>query len=164
MDIMDIEESSEIIGILDKISLLGGLNHDDILAILPYIKKTKIEKDKYIFKQGDPPEYIYILTKGQVKLISEIEQVSFELIEYGIGASIGETALIGIQKNSASAYVTVDCECLLISRGALMSLYKSHNKIFGIITLNIAREACRRLSHSENVALHYFYKKEKGNR
>jgi len=48
---------------------------------------------------------------------------------------------------------------IVLSRQALLSIYKQDLELYSILLLNIAREACRRLHHSDEVLLHYVLEK-----
>ncbi|BDU50737.1 cyclic nucleotide-binding domain-containing protein [Haliovirga abyssi] len=151
----------KVVPIINRISIFGGLNDLQLYRIFGVLNSVYYKKDEIIFKQGDSPSNIYIINSGKVKLYFEKENEIFELIEFGVGSCFGETALIGIQPQSATAIATEDVELLIISKKALMKLAKEDKDIFSRVILNIARETCRRLSQAENVELHYFLKKKK---
>ncbi len=77
-----------------------------------------------------------------------------------MGDCFGETAAIGIQPHSASALAVEDTELIVLSRAALLSIFDSDKELFGMLILNIAREACRRLHKSDEIFLHYVRAKE----
>ena len=66
-----------------------------------------------------------------------------------------------ILPHSATALVVEDAELLVLSQEALRTLYREDAPLFGLLILNIAREACRRLQKTDEILLHYA-KPEKG--
>ena len=82
-----------------------------------------------------------------------------ELVEFRAGECFGETAVIAIQQHTASALALEDCDLLVIPREKLFELHGTDPKLFGLLILNIAREACRRLKKTENTMLHYALEK-----
>jgi len=77
------------------------------------------------------------------------------LVVYGVGRCFGETSAIGILPHSASAVAVEDTELIVLSTRALHRLYLEDTKLFGMLILNIAREACRRLHRTDEILLHY---------
>ena len=48
-----------------------------------------------------------------------------------------------------------DTELMILSQKALLELHQTDSELFGILILNIAREACRRLYKTDQILLHY---------
>lgn len=153
---LDIEE---ITPILNKISIFGGLSDKQLHTLFQLLEQVSYKKDEYVFKQGSEPSHIYVVISGTVKIIMEENGTPLELITFSEGHNFGETAVIGIQPHSASALAIENTELIVLSRQALLSLHESDAKLFGILILNIAREACRRIHNADETLLHYFCKK-----
>jgi len=96
---------------------------------------------------------------GKVKIVVDSEIGTLELAELGVGQCLGDTAVIGIQKHTASAIAVEDTELVVLSRSDLLSIYDHDKQLFGLLMMNIAREACRRLQHADEVLLHYVLSK-----
>ena len=146
---------NEVTSILSKIAIFGGLTEEQLSIVFKILKKTTYEKDGLVFKQGDPPSYIYIIESGKIKLFLEEESGGLELIEFGVGDCFGESSLIGIQAHAVSAIATEKTTLIVLSGKALYSLYETNPRIYALILLNIAREISRRLSQADDVLLHY---------
>lgn len=151
-----------VMSILNQISLLGGLTEEQLHRIFPLLGSMRHEKGAVIFEQGGRPTHIYIVQSGCVKMVVDVDGTVMELIEFGTGQCFGETSVIGIQPHSATALAMEDTELIILSRDALHSLYKTDKDIFGMVVLNIAREACRRLYHTDEILLHYALSKNRG--
>jgi CRP/FNR family cyclic AMP-dependent transcriptional regulator len=149
----------EVIPILNKISIFGGLSEKQLYTLFQLLEQVSYKKNEYVFKQGDQPSHIYIVISGTVKLIMEEEGTPLELIAFTQGHNFGETSMLGIQPHSASALAVENTELIILSRKALLSLHETDPELFGILILNIAREACRRIHNTDEVLLHYFCKK-----
>lgn len=149
----------EVLPIISKISIFGGLSDKQLNTLFHLLEQVSYKKDEYVFRRGDEPSQIYIVISGMVKLIMEENGTPLELIAFSEGHNFGETAMLGIQPHSASALATEDTELIVLSRQALLSLHETDPKLFGILILNIAREACRRIHNTDEVLLHYFCKK-----
>lgn len=149
----------QITPILNKISIFGGLSDKQLYTLFQLLKQVSYKADDYIFKQGEEPSHIYVIISGKIKIIIEENGTPLELITFSEGQNFGETSVIGIQPHSASALAMEDTELIVLSRQALLSLAELDAKLFGILILNIAREACRRIHNTDETLLHYFCKK-----
>jgi CRP-like cAMP-binding protein len=154
--LLDIEN---VLPILSKIAILGGLNDKQLYTVFRLLQKVSCNAGEFIFKQGDSPLHIYIIRSGEVKIVADVEETPLEIITFGVGDCFGETAVIGIQAHSASALAVEDTELIVLSRPALLSIFDSDKELFGMLILNIAREACRRLHKTDEILLHYVHVK-----
>ena len=161
LQLCELQDYSEVLCILDKISIFGGLTRKQLGVIFKELKKMSIKKDEVIFTQGGSPGNIYIIQNGGVKIVEELSSESLELIRFSTGDCFGETELIGIFPYIASAVATEDTNLIVFPRKALRVLYKEHLPIFTIIILNIARESCRRLAQADKRMFEMIEKNQK---
>ena len=152
-------DAEKVISVLNKITIFGGLTQKQLFGIFKLLKQVSYSKGELIFEQGSPSSHIYIILSGKVKIFVSEGEISLELIQFKVGESFGETSMIGIQSHSASAIALEDTELIVLSRESLLSIFETEKKLFGILILNIAREACRRLHKTDEVLLHYMHKK-----
>ncbi|OGX37806.1 MAG: hypothetical protein A3D87_00730 [Omnitrophica WOR_2 bacterium RIFCSPHIGHO2_02_FULL_50_17] len=150
--LFDIEN---ILPILNKIAIFGGLSDKQLYTIFRLLQKVSYKAGDFIFKQGDSPSHIYIVRSGRIKIIADADETPLEIITFEVGDCFGETAAIGIQPHSASAVAVEDTELIVLSLAALLSIFDSDKELFGMLILNIAREACRRLHKTDEILLHY---------
>ncbi|MBN2651747.1 MAG: cyclic nucleotide-binding domain-containing protein [Spirochaetales bacterium] len=148
----------EVQAIISKISIFGALSKEQIQTLLDKMEKFYFVEGERIFKQGDPPSNIYVVKSGSVDIRLEKDGDVFFLANLDVGECFGETSVIGIQGHSASAYAKEDTELIILSRQALFGFYEEDPKLFGMVLLNIAREACRRLNRAD-MLLSESYKK-----
>ncbi|TQV84743.1 cyclic nucleotide-binding domain-containing protein [Exilibacterium tricleocarpae] len=141
--------------IMDRISLFGGLSDLQLHSVFPLLKSVRYRAGETIFKQGDRPSYIYIVVSGKVRLAFDLQQHPLSETEFAPGASFGETSVIGIQAHCASTIAVEDTELAAMSREALMSIFAADKELFGLLTLNIAREASRRLHRADALLVEY---------
>lgn len=154
--LLDIEN---VLSILNKISIFAGLSDPQLYTLFRLLTQVTYKANENIFEQGDEPSHIYIVEKGQVKLVVWRNETPLELIVFEEGHCFGEASVIGIQPHKGTAIAMEDTELIVLSRNALMSIYDSDKELFSIIILNIAREVCRRLHATDDILLHYLYKK-----
>lgn len=160
LPLLDVEN---VLPILNKIAILGGLDDAQLYSVFRMLETERYEKGEFIFRQGDSPSHIRIIRSGRVHMIENVEGTPLELVEFRAGDCFGETSVLAIQQHTASALAIEDTELLVIPREKLFALYESDAKLFGMLMMNIAREACRRLNRTEDVMLHYALERTHGN-
>jgi len=148
-------DHKKVLPILSQISLLGGLSDAQLETVFSELRTLNIKKDDIIYKQDEQPSYIYIALTGQVKMLSDFKGTTLELFKLDPGQCFGETSLIGIQPHSATAIAMQDCELLILSRDALLSLFENDKELYSMLVLNIARETSRHLRDSREHFIEY---------
>ena len=145
----------DVLPIINEISIFAGLSEKQLYILFRLLKKAHYKTGSKVFEEGTQPSHIYVVQSGSVKLVVNAEQTPLELIVFKKGHCFGETSVIGIQPHAATAVCVEDTELIVLSRNALLSLYKSDLEMFSTLVLNIAREACRRLCRTDEILLHY---------
>jgi CRP/FNR family cyclic AMP-dependent transcriptional regulator len=149
----------QVTSILSKISIFGGLTKKQLRIIFKLLQSVSYKEGERIFEAGDDSTHIYIVRSGEVKIVIDIDIEPLEIFSFTTGNCFGETALIGIQPHSATAVSVTDTELIVLSGEALLSISEHDKTLFGLLMLNIAREACRRLHKSDEILLHYVHRK-----
>ena len=54
---------------LRQVSVFAEATEDDLTVVVQNSFARSIEEGEFFFFQGDPAEYVYVLTSGQVKLL-----------------------------------------------------------------------------------------------
>ncbi|MCM8776178.1 MAG: cyclic nucleotide-binding domain-containing protein [Candidatus Omnitrophica bacterium] len=152
-------DKKRVVPILNKISIFGGLSDEQLTRIFKLLEGISYKAGEVIFRQGDEASHIYIILSGTVKIVVGADYEPLELVSFSTGQCFGETSVIGIQPHSATAIAVTDTELMVLERRDLLSIFESDKELFGLLILNIAREACRRLHKSDEVLLHYIYHK-----
>lgn len=151
-------QQQRVIEILNQISIFGALSESDLYQIFRLSKQVSYKAGEVIFEQGSDPDFIYVVLDGSVQIICHSEQQPLQEVEIArmeVGQCFGEISVIGIQPHTGKAQVLRDSTLLLLSSAALFDLHENHPELFGMLTLNIAREACRRLYKTNETLLQY---------
>ena len=97
--------------------LFWGMSRNFVEKILKSAEKESHSKGHFLFHEGDPAGYFYILIKGRVKLaIGEIGQV-VHTVDHA-GEAFGWSSLVGREVYSASAECVLASKCFRIDREA----------------------------------------------
>jgi len=153
-------EIEEILPILNKIAIFGGLSDKQLYTIFRLLEKIHYKKGERIFEKGDSPDYIYIVLKGSVELFLDVSGNCLAENVFTVGDCFGETSVIGIIPHTANTIAKEETDLILFSREDLFTLWDNDKELFGMVTLNIAREACRRLNKADQTLLYYFANKD----
>lgn len=79
----------------------------------------KIERDKYLFREGDPPDAMYVVKSGKFAVVKTKNNSEIVLAEIGPGAMVGEMAFFDNKPRSASVKALKDCEVIVLPYKAL---------------------------------------------
>lgn len=135
----------EILPILKDISIFGGIEEKQLLAFLHMLTISEYKKGDTVFLENEPATAIYIIFSGKVRISAMLNSYQYTIAEFSLGDCFGETSMIGIQKHSATATATEDTRLIILTSSVLNKLSHCDLKVFSMLVLNIAREACRRL-------------------
>jgi len=142
-------------GLQGQTSIFGGLDEQQVEALLSVMDVHQFIAREEIFLRGKPASAIYIVLEGLVGLDFGDENNPLSKIEFGPGECFGETSVIGIQPHSATAIAIGSARLLILTSASLFKLYEADTKLFAMLVLNIAREASRRLHETDNLFLSY---------
>lgn len=156
MPLLDVEA---VLPILNRISLFGGLDDAQLFTVFRMLETEHYNKGDLIFRQGDPPDHIRIIRSGRIHIVEKVDGSPLELFEFKTGDCFGETSVMAIHPHTANALAVEETEVLVLPRDKMFGLYESEPRVFGILMMNIAREACRRLNRTEETMLHYALEK-----
>ncbi len=150
---------AEVLPILHEISILGGITDEQLVLVIGHMRSIACRAGDCVFEQGQSPTDIYIVRTGRVRIVVDLYTRPLELVDFGVGACFGETSVIAIEPHAASAVAVEDTVLLALPRASLFAIYHEDARLFGMLVLNIAREACRRLHKTDELMLHYFMEK-----
>lgn len=96
--------TEELISLLASVPIFSGLERAERAAIVRSVHQRPIERDAYVFQQGDPASTLYVLRGGQVRitqLTPDGNQVLLRFIRPG--QMFGSIAAFGQSEYPASA-------------------------------------------------------------
>lgn len=148
-----------VMPVLNKISILAGLSEEQLRLVFRSMESTSCRAGENVFEQGGMPSHLYVVLSGRVRIVVDVDGDPMELVEFGVGACFGEASIIAIEPHAATAVAMQDTDLIMLSRMALLDLYHQDARLFGMLILNIAREACRRLHKTDQILFHYTQKR-----
>ncbi len=85
----------------------------------------KIEKDFYLFREGDPPDAMYVVKTGKLAVVKTKQNTEIILAEIGPGAMVGEMAFFDNEPRSASVKALKDSEVIALPYKALHTQFQN---------------------------------------
>lgn len=123
---------------LKKIPVFSTLSASDSHEVKPYLIPSRFKKKEVIFSEGDPSDWLYIVTHGKVK-ITKLSQSGRELILEIISPVdfFGAVAVMRGFPYPANAVAMEHTEVLKISRSNLMRVLDRFPNLMYCIAMNI---------------------------
>ena len=126
---------------LQKYSLFGGLEEEQIESILPLMKSESFNSDEFIIIEGKPNDKIYFIIEGQISVTKK----NVFLARFSEGEAFGEIEVLDVMPAVASIKSLSPVKLLSISNKTLREIYKIDIKIFSLLIMNLARDLSRRM-------------------
>ncbi len=123
---------------IKKIPVFSTLTSQEASEVKRYLSTEKFKKKDIIFSEGDPPDWLYIVTNGKVK-ITKLSQGGRELILEIISPMdfFGGVAVIRGFPYPANAIAMDDTEVLKMSRSNLMRVLDSFPNLMYCLAMNM---------------------------
>ena len=102
---------------LKKVGIFEGLTEAQLLRIEEIAVEQNVAKCDYLFRQGDNPDWLYILLRGKVKLVRQAPTGAATIIEiYSVGDELTAGAVLEGRPYPASARMLTDGVAMRISQ------------------------------------------------
>ncbi len=121
-----------------KISIFSTLNANEAKEVSHYLVPDSFRKKETIFSEGDPSEWLYIVTKGKVK-ITKLSHEGKEIILEIISKNdfFGGIAVVRGFPYPANAVAMEDTEVFKISRNNMMRIMDRFPNLMYCMATNI---------------------------
>jgi len=123
---------------IKKVSIFNTLSAEEVKELTRYLLSEKFSKKEFIFAEGDPSEWLYIVKTGKVKitkLSNEGKEIILEIISPH--EMFGGIAVVRGFPYPANAVAMEDCEVLKISRKNLLSSMDKLPNLMYCMAMNI---------------------------
>lgn len=126
----------DMVQIMRSLPLFRALEEEEWQEIAPMLHGHCYPKDAYLFFQGDPPDALYILWIGRVKVVRHTNQGRDVVLEVlGPGQLLGEMAVLDGRPYSATAQALEEAAVISIARADFFALLERYPAVaMGVIT------------------------------
>jgi len=140
----------KIIDRLGNLSLFSRFKNDEtlLLKIAEIIFTENFQAGKYIIKEGDTGDKMYILNKGTVKIEKKTlagDKFTVVVLKDFMNIFFGELALMDNDVRSASVLAETDCECYVIKKDDFEKFCDENPFVGYHITKEIAKSMSARV-------------------
>ena len=123
---------------IKKVSIFNTLSPEDTKELSHYLIPETFSKKEFIFSEGDPSEWLYIVKKGKVKitkLSNDGKEIILEIVPPN--EIFGGIAVVRGFPYPANAVAMEDCEIMKMSRKNLMSVMDRFPNLMYCMAMNI---------------------------
>lgn len=121
---------------LSNVPLFSGLSEEELQTIESHAVPRNYRKNTVIIEKGDESASLYVIVSGKVKVyVADDQGKEIVLNIQGPGAHLGELALLGDSRRTASVMTLEDAKFLVITKQAFLACLSKHPGI----ALNLIR-------------------------
>lgn len=135
--------------------IFQGLKKTEVTRIVDSGVIRTVDSGKMLFRKGDIGHEMFIVLKGKVQIVDEIEDKRKILAELGVGEIFGEMAMFEKRPRSAHAVVKESSQILVLSEEVLIKLLEK--KIPRKFLANVIGVLCHRLRVTNNMYMRAKY-------
>ena len=108
-------------------AIFRRLAPDDRARIAAVASMRDFDKGALLFSEGDPPDFLYVVVTGRVKVFKTTARGSDVILElFGPGDAVGAVAIYESRPYPASAIALELTTCMLVPRQAFFTLLENH--------------------------------------
>jgi len=132
---------------LSNVPLFTGLSEEDLRTIEAHSVPRNYRKNTVIIEKGDESASLYVIVSGKVKVyVADDQGKEIVLNIQGAGAHLGELALLGDSRRTASVMTLEDAKFLVITKQSFLACLSKHPSI----ALNLIRALVGRVRDLTN--------------
>lgn len=129
--------------------LFSGLTEDDLAKLLRICVRRSYSAGDFVFWEGDPPEWFYVLQDGRVKALKYLSAgKEFIIAFFSPGEMFGEVAVFEGRPYPASAQAVMDTTVIAVNAADFLKFLAQYPsvalRIIGVLGLRL-RDAQTRL-------------------
>lgn len=120
-----IERHLDSVLFLKDVGLFETLTNAQLVDVAALAEKLDLPAGKTLFEQGEPPDYLYLIRKGKIKVVVG----SNEVARFGPGECVGEMAVLASTRRSAGVDTLEPCQLLRWSERDFLGLLDAFPEI-----------------------------------
>lgn len=137
---MNVAPSLDIILFLKDVPLFESLTNHQLAEVARLAERVDYPSGHVLFNQGDPPDFLYLVRKGKVRIVSAGQEIS----RLGAGECVGEMAVLAGTERSAAIETLEPCQFLRFDGDDFLALLDTYPEI----QRALIRSLVNRLAHT----------------
>src|SRR6266699_1285033 len=120
---------------------LPELTEEQLIAATAQSENVKFAPGQIVFRQGDPADKFYIITKGQVDVLRQDEKTGQEIqvARLSEGQYFGEIGILGNTGRTATIKAVTQVECLALNRDVFKEMIASSSAAYKDVDVVLRR-------------------------
>ncbi len=120
---------------------LPNLTEEQLIAATVQSENVKFAPGQIVFRQGDPADKFYIITKGQVDVLRQDEKTGQEIqvARLSEGQYFGEIGILGNTGRTATIKAVTQVECLTLNRDVFKEMIASSSAAYKDVDVVLRR-------------------------
>ena len=120
---------------------LPNLTEEQLIAATAQSENVKFAPGQIVFRQGDPADKFYIITKGQVDVLRQDEKTGQEIqvARLSEGQYFGEIGILGNTGRTATIKAVSQVECLALNRDVFKEMIASSSAAYKDVDVVLRR-------------------------
>ena len=122
---------------LRRVSIFDGLSEVQLAQVSELSTTEDFRKGQYLFRQGEPAEWLYVILRGRIKLVKHAPTGATTIIEiYSVGDELSSAALIEDGPYPASARALTDGMIMKLPKAMFKKLLREWPQV----SFNVMKE------------------------
>jgi CRP/FNR family cyclic AMP-dependent transcriptional regulator len=131
---------------LHFLTIFGDLNKNELEIVYKYLFVKKAPKYFFLFSQGMPGDFLYIIMSGRVEIIKKTkDNKKILLATMGANDIVGEMSLIDSEPRSATGRTIEDSVLVGLTKKAFNEMLNSYPLIAAKVLMGLLKVINRRL-------------------
>jgi CRP-like cAMP-binding protein len=137
--------------LLERTQWANEFSFLEIERLAEYLQSRAIPKGAVVFREGERDATLFVIAEGKVGIVKAgASKKDLPIATLGVGATLGEMALVDGQPRSAGAVAVEDLLLLAITRAELDRLAAEHPKLAVKVMTKVAKLLSQRLRQTTN--------------
>ena len=143
-----IKDPDKIIKLMKKIPIFYGLDDEDYKKIIRICSKKIIHQDDVICKRGDEPNELFILLKGQLRVMLSPSVFLTNIAPIGL---VGEIGIFTSAQRTATVYASLESTIIIMHKKELFELFKNDCFLCNRILINVISDLANKLQEENDL-------------
>lgn len=109
--------------------LLANFNANELSLLSSFGDSRAYEAEQIVIRQGDENDHLYLLLKGKLEVLQDVDGVNKRVATLEAGDSLGEVSVFDPGPASATVRALDEAEVWLITRDSLDRLHAANPKV-----------------------------------
>ena len=143
-----IKDPDKIINLMKKIPIFYGLEDEDYKKFIRICSKKIIHQDEVICKRGDEPNELFILLKGQLRVMLSPSVFLTHITPIGL---VGEIGIFTGAQRTATVYASLESTVISIHKKELIELFNNDCFLYNRILINVISDLANKLQEENDL-------------